>query len=98
MSNPTTVDAVCAVLKENVVQVDAEAKWPQAALRAISDAGLLATKDLSMRHFADTTRRFAQACASTAMIYVMHVCAAKVVEAGPNATLAQQIAAEKALT
>jgi alkylation response protein AidB-like acyl-CoA dehydrogenase len=98
MSNSTTVDRVCAVLKENAVQVDADAKWPQASLQAISEAGLLATKDLSMRQFADTTRRFAQSCTSTAMIYLMHVCAAKVIEAGPNATLAQQIAADKALT
>jgi len=98
MPNSQAVDGVCAVLRENAVQVDAEAKWPQASLQAISDAGLLATKDLSMRQFADMTRRFSQSCTSTAMIYLMHVCAAKLVEAGPNATLAQQITAEKALT
>jgi alkylation response protein AidB-like acyl-CoA dehydrogenase len=51
-----------------------------------------------MRQFVDTTRRFAYSCTSTAMIYLMHVCAAKVIEAGSNATLAHQIAAEKALT
>jgi alkylation response protein AidB-like acyl-CoA dehydrogenase len=98
MSNPSTVDLVCPVLKENAAQVDAEAKWPEASLQAISSRGLLATKDLTMREFAVITRQFAQACSSTAMIYLMHVCAAKVIEAGPNARLAEQVAAERALT
>jgi alkylation response protein AidB-like acyl-CoA dehydrogenase len=98
MSKSATVAGVCEVLKANAVQVDAEAKWPQASLQAISNAGLLSTKDLTMRAFADTTRRFAQSCTSTAMIYLMHVCAAKVIEAGPNARLTEQVASEKALT
>src|SRR5215467_9138848 len=96
MPNTNDVDKVCAVLKENAVQVDTDGSWPQASVRAIRDAGLLSPP--SMREFADTTRRFAQSCTSTAMIYLMHVCAAKVIEAGPNARLAEQVASEKALT
>src|SRR5262245_17436883 len=96
MIKANDVDKVCAVLKENAAQVDSEGSWPQSSVRAISDAGMLTPG--SVREFADTIRRFAQACPSTAMIYVMHVCGAQVIAAGPNKKLAEQIAAEKALT
>src|SRR5215467_14436015 len=96
MPNTNDVDKVCAVLKENAVQVDTDGSWPQASVRAIRDAGLLSPPN--MREFADTTRRFAQACASTAMIYLMHVCGSQAIAAGPNKKLAGQVTSEKALT
>lgn len=94
----SSIESVCAVLKENAPQVDGEAKWPEASMQAISNAGFLSTRDLGMREFADRTRLFAQACTSSAMIYLMHVSAAKVIEAGPSRELAGQLASENALT
>src|SRR5205823_1274881 len=86
----TMIDQVCATLSENAARVDAESAWPEASIRAIADAGLL-TAPGTMREFADTVRRLSQACSSTAMIYLMHVCAIQVIAASPNKQLAGKI-------
>jgi alkylation response protein AidB-like acyl-CoA dehydrogenase len=96
MANTTAVDRVCEVLKKNASSVDSGAKWPEESIRAITDAGLMMPAD--MREFADTTRRFAQSCTSSAMIYLMHVCAMQVIAASPNVQLAGKVSSERALT
>src|SRR5215470_16053834 len=85
----TNIDEVCAVLKENASQVDADAAWPEASIRALANAGLLAPG--GMREFTETTRRLAQACASTAMIYLMHVCAMQAIAAASSKNLAEKV-------
>ena len=52
----------------------------------------------NMREFVDTTRRLAQACTSSAMIYLMHVSAMQVIAASPNKQLLEKIKSERALT
>jgi hypothetical protein len=96
MSNTNPVNQVCEVLKKHAGTVDSSAKWPEESIRAIADAGLWIPAD--MREFADTTRRFAQACTSSAMIYLMHVCAMQVIAASPNTQLSGKINSERALT
>ena len=73
------IDHVCGILRENAVAVDTESAWPEASIRAVAEAGLLSPA--GMREFADTARQLAQACASPAMIYLMHVCAAQAIAA-----------------
>src|SRR5437868_14655916 len=96
MSKTNPVDQVCEVLKKHAGTVDSSAKWPEESIRAIADAGLWVPAD--MREFADTTRRFAQACTSSAMIYLMHVCAMQVIATSPNTELYGKINSERALT
>ena len=90
------LEQVCAVLRENAPVADAEARWPEASIDAVKKAGLLALtipKDkggagAGMREFASVTEELATACASTAMIYLMHVCGSQVIAAaGHNAAL-----------
>jgi len=96
MPNTNAVDQVCEVLKRHASIVDYSGKWPEESIRAIADAGLWVPAD--MREFADTTRRFAQACTSSAMIYLMHVCAMQVIATSPNTELSGKINSERALT
>jgi alkylation response protein AidB-like acyl-CoA dehydrogenase len=82
-------EQVCAIAQENAGVTDAEARWPEKSIRAISEAGLLGLtipKQLGgsgsgMREFVRVTEGLAAACGSTAMIYLMHVCGAQVIAA-----------------
>ena len=96
MSKTTTVDRLCEILKKNASTVDSTACWPDESIRAIAETELW-TPD-SMREFADTNRRFAQACASSAMIYLMHVCAVQAIAAAPSKEPLQRTKSERALT
>jgi alkylation response protein AidB-like acyl-CoA dehydrogenase len=96
MSNTSTVDQVCEVLKKNAHAVDSAASWPEESVRAIAETGLWMPGN--MREFTDTTRRFAQACTSSAMIYLMHVCAIQVIAASPDKRLLEKIKSERTLT
>lgn len=77
------------VLAAHASSVDAEGRWPTEGLTALGRAGLLGlTVPTSLggagegaRTFAAVTRTLAEACASTAMIYVMHVSATQVMAA-----------------
>jgi len=73
MTNTAIIDKVCEVLKNNAAAVDSSASWPEQSIRSIAETELW--MPASMREFADATRRFAQACASSGMIYLMHVSA-----------------------
>jgi len=96
MSNSTTLDQVCEILKKHATAVDSAASWPQESIRAIAETGLW--MPASMREFTDATRRLAQACTSSAMIYLMHVAAMQVIAAAPDKQLLEKIKSERALT
>jgi alkylation response protein AidB-like acyl-CoA dehydrogenase len=80
------------VLDEEARRTDSEGQWPGRSLKAIADAGLMGLtlpRELggsgeSMRKFAETTEQLAMHCASTAMIYLMHVSAAQTIAASKS--------------
>ena len=75
------------VLARHAEAVDQEGCWPSESLEALSQSGLLglAVPDSfggageGPCSFAAVTRVLAEQCASTAMIYLMHVCATRVI-------------------
>jgi alkylation response protein AidB-like acyl-CoA dehydrogenase len=83
------LDTVIPVLEAEAAQVDANGVWPARSLEAVRQAGLLGVtlpaehggKGAGLRDFAAVTEKLASACASTAMIYLMHVCGAQVIAA-----------------
>jgi alkylation response protein AidB-like acyl-CoA dehydrogenase len=104
MSTPN-LEAVCRTLSENAQRTDAEGAWPERSVRALKDEGLLSLtipKELggaggSMRAFVDVTRQLSKACASTAMIYLMHICATQVIAALPEKNALKRIATDGAV-
>src|SRR5262245_30048310 len=78
------IDAVTRVLQEEAERTDAEGQWPERSIKAIAEAGLLGLtlpRDAGMREFAEATEQIARHCASSAMIYLMHVCGAQAIAA-----------------
>jgi alkylation response protein AidB-like acyl-CoA dehydrogenase len=77
------------VLAAHAGSVDAEGRWPSEGVAALGRAGLLGLAvptplggaGEGARTFAAVTRTLAEACGSTAMIYVMHVCGTRVMAA-----------------
>ena len=67
---------------------DRAGRWPAQSVRALADAGLLGLTvpreqgglELGPSTFVGVTEEIATACASTAMIYVMHVSATEVIK------------------
>lgn len=88
------IDHVCDIVRETAVYVDSASAWPEASIRAVADAGLLSP--MGMRDFANVTRQLAQACASTAMVYLMHVCAVQAILPA-NKNMVQKIASDRAV-
>jgi alkylation response protein AidB-like acyl-CoA dehydrogenase len=78
-------------LARHAADVDQRGRWPAESVAALAEAGLLGLtvpRELGgagegPRTFAAVTRILAERCASTAMIYLMHVCAAQVIAAAP---------------
>ena len=77
------------VVRGNAARTDAEARFPRENIDALRDAGLLRLVGAeavggagqSLRTAAAVAERIARECASTAMILIMHNCAAAVAEA-----------------
>src|SRR5215210_1063108 len=77
------------VLARHAADVDREARWPAESLDALRKAGLMGLTvptaqggtGLGPRAFASVLAKLAEGCASTAMIYLMHVCGTQVVAA-----------------
>ena len=73
---------VVPILEGEARRVDLEGLWPAASVKTLKESGLLGLtipaefggSGAGMREFAAITERLARACASTAMIYLMHVC------------------------
>jgi alkylation response protein AidB-like acyl-CoA dehydrogenase len=85
------LDPVVKVARDTARQVDADAAFPEAAVSALRSSGLLgltlpaAAGGLGRgpRELVDVVSALADACGSTAMIYLMHVSAAMTVAAAP---------------
>src|SRR5262245_63762523 len=90
---------LAVVLSEQARQVDAEGKWPERSVKALGESGLLGLTlprdagggGADMRKFAEVTEQIANRCASTAMIYLMHVCGAQVIAASASPKRAEVI-------
>jgi alkylation response protein AidB-like acyl-CoA dehydrogenase len=76
--------------RRHAVEVDREARFPDEAIAALSAEGAMGLTlpkevgglGLGPVEFLETVSAVAEACASSAMVYLMHVCAAQVVAAG----------------
>ena len=74
------------VLAPHAGAVDAEGRWPAEGLAALREAGLLGLtvpeayggSGASPRVVAEVVRTLAEGCASTAMVFMMHLCAQQV--------------------
>src|SRR5215510_6004190 len=102
------MDELLHVLDEEARRTDAEGKWPERSMKALAESGLLGLtlprenggEAGGMRKFAEVTEQIAMHCASTAMIYLMHVCGAQVIAASSSpgrAESLQKIASGKAV-
>jgi len=84
-------DIAARVLQPSAAERDKTAQFSTEAVRAMGDAGLLGLlvpadaggQGLGPRTFADVTAILAEADASVAMVYVMHVMGAAVIAAAP---------------
>jgi alkylation response protein AidB-like acyl-CoA dehydrogenase len=99
-----------ATLARHADDVDQRARWPAEGMQALAETGLLgltvptdfggAAQGPGV--FAGVTRILAERCASTAMIYLMHVCATQVLvaarEFGQRETVLKSIAAGRHLS
>ena len=80
------------ILEEEARRADTEAQWPAKSVKTLADSGLLGLtlsredggEGSGMRDFAKVVEQIASRCASTAMIYVMHVCGAQAIAASKS--------------
>jgi len=85
-------EKISPVLEAEAAGVDAEGRWPSASMQALKESGLLGLtlpveaggSGAGMREFSAVTQKIANGCASTAMIYLMHICGAQVIAASPS--------------
>ena len=86
MSFDDQLQPVLDVAAEHAVSVDRDGRFPEEAVGSLRDRGFLGLTlpvaigglDGSPADFLSVVRALASRCASTAMIYLMHVCAAQV--------------------
>ena len=98
------------VAAPHAADVDTQARFPSEAIHALAERGLLGlciSKELGgkghgPRAFAATAEELAQGCASTAMVYVMHIAAAQAIASSNSLAgrdhLLREIAMGKHLT
>ena len=84
-------DEVVLILDEEARRTDAEGVWPERSIQTLAKSGLLGLtlptdtgSPAGMRQFAEVTEKLAKHCASTAMIYLMHICASQVIAASSS--------------
>ncbi len=94
----------------NAAEVDEKGRFPVESMQALATSGLLGLclpqasggKGEAMRSFAAVVEELATACASTAMVYVMHTAAAQAINASTTLadreTLLQEISSGRHLT
>jgi alkylation response protein AidB-like acyl-CoA dehydrogenase len=93
-----------SVLAEHAADVDSAGRWPRESITALGGEGFLgltlpaAVGGAEQRPpvFLAVTQIFAEHCASTAMIYLMHVCAAQTVAAARHFPLRSAILGDMA--
>lgn len=102
-------DIAARVIAPAAAENDRAGKWPEASIDAIASAGLLGltvSRELDglgsgPSDFVSVVEELAAACASTAMIYVMHVCGTEIIKQSSMAnrdTVLKDIAAGKHLS
>ncbi|HVG93673.1 MAG TPA: acyl-CoA dehydrogenase family protein, partial [Planctomycetota bacterium] len=101
---------VCAVARTHAADVDARGRFPEESLAALREAGLLGLcvdeafggQGRGPAAFAAAVEDLAGACASTAMVYVMHVSATQPIATSSThrgrEALLREIAAGRHLT
>jgi len=100
------LEQACEIARQNAAATDSAAKWPGQSIRAVAEAGLLGLTlpkgfgglGGGMREFARVTEELAAACASTAMIYLMHVCGAQVIAASEHRSVLDGIGSGRILS
>jgi len=100
------LDRVMPAVVAAAGEVDSSSAFPRRAVRALGDAGLLGLVSArevgglgeGMRAAAAVVERLAGACASTAMVTVMHYCATAVLEAHGPEQVRRDVAAGRHLT
>ncbi|MCB9764362.1 MAG: acyl-CoA/acyl-ACP dehydrogenase [Alphaproteobacteria bacterium] len=101
------VDAVASdVIRSSAAQVDRTGDFPGTSIQALREAGLLGlAQPVAVGGLGGTpgdcalgVRRVAQACASTAMIWCMHLCGAVVIQAHGSDDAKRAVASGAALT
>jgi alkylation response protein AidB-like acyl-CoA dehydrogenase len=103
----TLADALARdVIAKHALQVDREAAFPQAAIAAVRDAGLMglvSSPDVGGLGFGPGTaskviERWAKECGSTAMVMCMHYCGTAVLEAHGSESVRKDISAGRHLS
>ena len=92
-------DLAREVLAHHADDVDRQGRWPGEGLAALGESGLLGLTVPSTsggggegaRTFAAVTRTLAEHCASTSMIYLMHVCATQSIAAAQTFPLRETL-------
>src|SRR5204862_2243105 len=90
MSIEDRIQPVLETAAKHAADVDREARFPAETIEALRESGLLGLTlpasvgglDGTPADFFSATRSVASRCASSAMVYLMHVCAAAVTQAG----------------
>lgn len=99
------IEPIAAAIAASATEID-KGVFPAQSIRALGDAGflgLVTSKDhggqgLGMDAAAFVVQRIARECASTAMVVMMHYCAAAVIEAHGPADIRKAIAGGKHLS
>src|ERR1700675_1846336 len=107
----TTASRIASeVAAPHAADVDTKGRFPVESLKALAEAGLMGLclpkeaggKGEGMRAFAGVVEELAGACASTAMVYVMHVSAAQAIASSSTladrGSILREIAAGRHLT
>jgi alkylation response protein AidB-like acyl-CoA dehydrogenase len=92
-------EVAAEVLGRHADEVDREGRWPAESLAALAEAGLLGLvvpeefggAGAGPRTVAGVVRALAEGCASTAMIYMMHVCGVQVIAQASSFPLREQV-------
>ena len=92
-------DKLLLILDKEARQTDAEGIWPARSIQALRDSGLMGLTlpadagggGAGMRQFAEAIEKIAAHCASTAMIYLMHVCGANMIAASSSPRRAELV-------
>jgi alkylation response protein AidB-like acyl-CoA dehydrogenase len=106
LSTEEALDHVMPAVESAAAEVDASGTFPRPAVRALGEAGVLglvSARELGgqgggMREAAAVVERLAGACASTAMVTVMHYCGTAVLEAHGPESVRREVAAGRHLT
>jgi alkylation response protein AidB-like acyl-CoA dehydrogenase len=106
LSTEEALDEVVPAVESAAAEVDASGTFPRPAVRALGEAGVLGLVSArevggqggGMREAAAVVERLAGACASTAMVTVMHYCGTAVLEAHGPESVRREVAAGRHLT